>query len=45
MVRFFGSKEAGKIQWGQDPSQSNVDSPNNVTRKASRHFRKKEGIS
>jgi hypothetical protein len=27
------------MQWIQDPSQSNVDNMNNVTRDASRHFR------
>jgi hypothetical protein len=27
-------------QWVQDPSQSNVDNPNNVRRKATIHFRK-----
>jgi len=29
-------------QWIQDPSQSNVDNPNNVRREVSRHFRKKK---
>jgi len=33
------------MQWIHDPTQSNVDNLNNVTRDASRHFRKKEGIS
>ena len=31
-----------KMQWIQDPSQSNVDNLNNVRRDASRHFRKKK---
>ena len=30
------------MQWIQNPSQSNVDNLNNVTRDASRHFRKKK---
>ena len=42
MFRFFGSKEAGKMQWIQDPSQSNVDNLNNVRREVSRHFRNKK---
>jgi len=33
------------MQWVQDPSQSNIDNLNNVRRKVSKHFRKKEGIS
>ena len=31
-----------KMQWIQDPSQSNVDNLNNVRRDASRHFRNKK---
>jgi hypothetical protein len=34
-----------KMQWLQDPNQSNVDNASIVSRKASRHFKKKEGIS
>ena len=30
------------MQWIQNPSQSNVDSLNNVRRKVSRHFRNKK---
>jgi len=30
------------MQWIQDPSQSNVDSLNNVRREDSRHFRDKK---
>ena len=37
-------KEA-KMQCIQDPSQSSVDNLNNVRRYASRHEKKKEGIS
>ena len=39
-------RKQAKMQWKQDPSQSNVDNLNDVRRDASRHFRKKkEGIS
>ena len=31
-----------KMQWIQDPSQSNADNLNNVRRDASRHFRNKK---
>ena len=34
-----------KLQWVQDPSQSNVDNLNNVRCEASRHFRNKKGLS
>ena len=34
-------RKQAKMQWVQDPSQSNADNPNNVRRDASRHFRKK----
>jgi len=40
-LEFLRSKEAGKIQWLQDPNQSNVNNLNNVRHKASRHCRKK----
>jgi len=30
------------MQWVQNPSQSNVDNPNNVRREAGRHFRKEK---
>ena len=32
------------MQWIQDPSQGNVDNPNNVRRDASRHFRNKKKV-
>ena len=39
-------RKQAKMQWIQDPSQSNADNLNNVRRDASGHFRnKKEGIS
>ena len=38
---FLDQRKRAKIQWIQDPSQSNVDILNNVRREVSRHFRKK----
>jgi hypothetical protein len=35
-------RKQAKMQWIQDPSQSNVDNLNNVGRDASRHFRNKK---
>jgi hypothetical protein len=37
-------RKQAKMQWIQDPSQSNVDNLNNVRRAASRHFRGKRHI-
>jgi hypothetical protein len=34
-------RKQAKMQWLQNPNQSNVDNLNNVSRKASRHFRNK----
>jgi hypothetical protein len=34
-------RKQAKMQWIQDPSQSNLDIMNNVRRVASRHFRNK----
>jgi hypothetical protein len=42
---FLDQRKQAKMQWIQVPSQSNLDNTNNVKRDASRHFRKKEGIS
>jgi len=39
---FLDRKKQAKMQWIQDPSQSNVDNLNNVRRDASRHFRNKK---
>jgi len=39
---FFDQKKQAKMQWVQDPSQSNLDNLNNVRREASRHFRNKK---
>jgi hypothetical protein len=37
-------RKQAKMQWIQDPSQSNVDHLNNVRRDASKHLRKKRLI-
>ena len=42
---FLDQRKRAKMQWVQDPSQSNVDNLNNIRREVSRHFRKKEDIS
>jgi hypothetical protein len=43
---FLDPKKQAKMQWVQDPSQSNVDNINNVRFEASRDIRKKKkGIS
>ena len=42
---FLDQRKRPKMQWMQDPSQSNVDILNNVRCEVSRHFRKKEGIA
>ena len=39
---FLDHRKQAKMQWVQDPSQSNVDNLNNVRREASRHFRNKK---
>jgi len=41
MSTFFTSKEKAKMQWLQDPNQSNVDNLNNLRQEGSRHFRNK----
>jgi hypothetical protein len=38
----LGILDKRKLQWTQDPSQSNVDKLNKVRRDASRHFRNKK---
>jgi hypothetical protein len=35
-------RKQAKIQWLQDPNQSNADNPNNIRHEASRHFRNKK---
>jgi len=42
---FLDQKKQTKIQWEQESNQSSVDNLYNVRREASRHIRKKEGIS
>ena len=37
-------RKQAKMQWIQDPSQSNVDNLNTVRRDASRHFRNKKKV-
>jgi hypothetical protein len=39
MFRFLDQRKRAKMQWLQDPRQSNVDILNNVRCEASRHFR------
>jgi len=41
MFTFLDQKNRAKMQWLQDPNQSNVDDLNNVRREGSRYFRKK----
>ena len=36
---FLDQRRLAKMQWVEDPNQSNVDNLNNVRREASRHFR------
>jgi len=42
MFSFLDQRKRAKLQWIQDPSQSNVDVLNNVRREVSRHFREKK---
>jgi len=39
---FLDQRKRAKIQWIQDPNQSNVDNLNKVRREVSRHFRNKK---
>jgi len=41
-VGFLDQRKRAKMQWIQDPSQSNVDNLNNVRRELSRYFRDKK---
>jgi hypothetical protein len=38
----LGQRKQGKMQWLQNPKQSNVGNMNNVRREACRHFRNKK---
>jgi hypothetical protein len=40
--QFVHQKKQAKMQWLQDPNQSNVDNLNNVKHAANRHFRNKK---
>jgi hypothetical protein len=40
-LRLSDQRKQAKVQWLQDPNQSNVDNLNNVRREVSRHFRNK----
>ena len=42
MFRFLDQRKRAKIQWIEDPRQSNVDNLNKVRREVSRHFRNKK---
>jgi len=42
MFRFLDQRKQAKMQWIQDPSQSNVDNLNSVRLEVSRHFRNKK---
>jgi len=39
---FLDQRKHAKMQWLQDPNQSDVDNINSVWREASRHFRNKK---
>ena len=41
-LHFLGQRKPAKMQWLQDPSQSNIDNLNNIRREASRYFKNKE---
>ena len=41
-LHFLDQRRQAKMQWVQDPSQTNVDYLNNVRRAATRHFRNKK---
>jgi hypothetical protein len=40
--KFLDQKKQAKMEWLQNPNQSNADNLSNVRREASRHFRNKE---
>jgi hypothetical protein len=41
-LRFLDQRKQVKVQWLQDPKQSNVNNVNNVRFEASRHLRNKK---
>jgi len=42
MFKIFRSRNRAKIEWLQDPNQSNVDNLNSVRRVANTHFKNKK---
>jgi len=40
-LHFLGQRKQAKMQWLQDPNQSDVDNLNNIRCEGSRHFRNK----
>jgi hypothetical protein len=42
MFTVLGQRKQAKMQWLQNPNQSNLDKLNIARREASRHFRKKK---
>jgi hypothetical protein len=43
LLRFLDQMKPAKMQWFQDPNQSNLYTLNNVRRKASRHLKGQKG--
>ena len=43
--QFLGQRKQAKLQWLQDPNQSNADNLSNARREANGDFRNKEGTS
>jgi hypothetical protein len=43
-TQFLDQRKQAKMQWLQDPNQSNADSLNNVRRETSRHGTKRRNI-
>ena len=43
-LSFLNQRKQNKMQWVQDPRQSNVNNLNNVRLEASRHVRNKKNI-
>jgi hypothetical protein len=41
-LRFLDQRQQAKMQWLQNPNQSNVDNRNNVRHEASSHLRNKK---
>jgi hypothetical protein len=43
--QFLGQRKQAKLQWLQDPNQSNADNLSNARREANGNFPNKEGTS